>query len=427
MRRTQALAPGSVTRHTLANGLVVLVYPSANIPALSARLSVRAGAIYDPADRSGRASFTATAMRRGTTRQTFGELNERTEERAVSVGVDAGYHLLDVTGRSLKEDGDFLFETMAEVLRQPSFPDDEVERLRSQWITGLLEGEDDTRGKADEVFRAAAYGEDHPYSRDPGGTVDSIRALTHADLVTHHTTLVRPDDAILVIVGDVTPEAGLALAERAFGDWRVDSPPPPFVIPDAAPPAAPVEVQHFIAGKTQNDFVLGFPAIRRNNPDYYALEMMNLILGRLGLYGRFGKTVREDQGLAYYAYSGFEAGFGPGPWAVRGGVNPANVRRAVASVLTEMRRIQDEPISATELAAGQRYMTGTLPLRLETNGGIARQIVEIELFGLGWDYIGRYPEIINSLTVADVQRAAQTYLHPDRYVLSIAGPPVSTE
>src|SRR4051812_46859335 len=167
MRRTQALAPGSVTRHTLDNGLVVLIYPSANIPAITARLSVRAGAIYDPADRSGRASFTATAMRRGTRQHTFNQLNELTEERAVSVGVDAGFHLLDLAGRSLKEDSQFLFDTMAEVLREPSFPDDEVERLRSQWITGLLEGEDDTRGKADEVFRAAAYSEDHPYSRDP--------------------------------------------------------------------------------------------------------------------------------------------------------------------------------------------------------------------------------------------------------------------
>ncbi|MDQ2810107.1 MAG: insulinase family protein [Chloroflexota bacterium] len=424
MRRTQALAPGSVTRRVLDNGLTVLVYPNPAIPAISARLSVRAGAIYDPADRSGRASFTASAMRRGTQHQTFSELNERTEERAVSVGVDAGYHLLDVGGRSLREDSDFLFETMAEVLREPSFPDDEIERLRSQWMTGLLEGEDDTRSKSDEVFRAAIYAPDHPYSRDPGGTLETIPTLTRADLLAHHAELVRPDGAILVIVGDTTPDAAFALVERTLGDWRVAGPPPPFAVPDAPVPAAASEVQHFISGKTQADLVLGFPAMRRNNPDYYALEMMNLILGRLGLYGRLGKTVREDQGLAYYAYSGFEAGFGPGPWSVRAGVNPNNVRQAVASILTEMRRIQDEPISATELAAGQRYLTGTLPLRLETNSGIARQIVEIELFDLGWDFIGRYPEIIGGLTVEAVQQAAQRYLHPDRYVLAIAGPTV---
>ena len=168
--------------------------------------------------------------------------------------------------------------------------------------------------------------------------------------------------------------------------------------------------------------MLGFPGIRRTNPDYYALEMMNLILGRLGLYGRLGKSVREDQGLAYYAYSGFEAGFGPGPWAVPRGGQPG--QRAPGGA-QHPGRDGAHPARAGQRAgtgAGQRYLTGTLPLRLETNSGLARQILEIELFDLGWDYIQRFPGIISSLTVEDVQRAAQTYLHPDRYVLAIAGP-----
>ena len=136
------------------------------------------------------------------------------------------------------------------------------------------------------------------------------------------------------------PKPALALVERTLGDWRVEGAPPAFAIPDAPQPTGVTDVAHFIAGKTQNDLILGFPGIRRDNPDYYALEMMNLILGRLGLYGRLGKSVREDQGLAYYAISGLEAGFGPGPWSVRAGVNPSNVRRAVRSILAEIERIR---------------------------------------------------------------------------------------
>jgi zinc protease len=422
MQTTRALAPGSVTRRVLDNGLVVLVYPSTAIPTVTARYSAKAGAVYDAPDKPGVAGLTAGSLRRGTARHSFSELNQITEERGLSIGADSGHHLLEVGGRGLSEDADFLLDTMAEVIRTPRFPTEEVERLRHLLITGLREQEDDTGAMASKVFRTAAYPADHPYRRPVSGDLESVPQITREDMEAHYRRYVRPDNATLVIVGDITPEAALALVERTFGDWRAEGAPPPFAIPDAPQPAETQEVFHFIAGKTQNDLILGFPSIRRNNPDYYALEMMNLILGRLGLYGRLGKSVREDQGLAYYAVSGFEAGFGPGPWSVRAGVNPTNVRRAVSSILAEMERIQREPISAQELLSGQRYLTGTLPLRLETNGGIARQILEIELFDLGWDYIQRFPGIIGSLTVEEVQRAAQTYLHPDRYVLAIAGP-----
>ncbi len=427
MQQTRALAPGSVTRQVLPNGLVVLVYPNPAVPTVSARFSTKAGAIYDPPELPGVAGLTAGAMRRGTHRHTFGELNARTEDRGMSLGTDSGYHQLEAGGRGLAEDAGFLLETMAEVVREPAFPEEETERLRQLLITGLREQEDDTGAMAGKIFRATTYPATHPYSRPISGTLDSVPRITRADLEAHYARYVRPDIGVLVIVGDITPAAALSLVESSFGDWQVAGPAPEFGVPDAPLPADRQEVFHFIAGKTQNDLVLGFPALRRNNPDYYALEMMNLILGRLGLYGRLGRSVREEQGLAYYALSSLEAGFGPGPWAVRAGVNPTNVRRAVRSIVAEVERIRQEPVTADELDAGQRFWTGTLPLRLETNGGLARQIAEIELFDLGWDYVQRFPAIVQSLTIADVQRAAQTYLHPDRYILAIAGPELPPE
>ena len=171
--------------------------------------------------------------------------------------------------------------------------------------------------------------------------------------------------------------------------------------------------------------VLGLPAIRRDNPDYYALLMMNLLLGRLGLSGRLGRNVREEKGLAYYVYSSFDAGRGPGLWAVRTGVNPSNVARAIETILAEIARIQAAPVEAQELADGVAFLTGVLPLTLETNAGLAGTLLDIEQYHLGLDYIQRYPAIIRSISPEAIQEAARRYLPTDAYILTVAGPEVN--
>jgi zinc protease len=183
-------------------------------------------------------------------------------------------------------------------------------------------------------------------------------------------------------------------------------------------------VFRYVAGKTQNDVVLGFPGLRRRDADYYAFDLMNLLLGRIGLMGRLGKNVRDEQGLAYYAGSSFEAGLGAGPWAVRAGVNPANVLKAIESIRHEIERMRTELIPDEELEGGKRYMTGVLPLRLETSDGIARAILEMELFDLGFDYIAKYPAIIASLTPEYVNEVARMRLSSENYVAAVAGPHV---
>ena len=168
--------------------------------------------------------------------------------------------------------------------------------------------------------------------------------------------------------------------------------------------------------------MLGFPSIARNHPDYYALDVANLILGRLGLNGRIGANVRERQGLAYYSYSDLEGGLGPGAWAARAGINPANVERAVEAIRSEIRGMQDAPVTERELADAQSYLTGVMPLALESNDGVARTMLAIELYGLGLDFLDRYPGIIRGLSADDLLRAARTYLSADKYALAIARP-----
>jgi zinc protease len=175
-------------------------------------------------------------------------------------------------------------------------------------------------------------------------------------------------------------------------------------------------------GKTQSDLVLGWPGLARNDPDYMKARLANTVLGVFGMRGRLGDNVRDAQGLAYYVYSQLEAGLGAGPWLATAGVNPANVRRAIDAILYEVRCLRDERLSADELADSQSFLTGSMPLRLETNEGIAATLLEIERYDLGFDYLLRYADLVNAVTVQDAQEMAQKYLNPDVYALALAGP-----
>lgn len=423
-RATRGLGPDTITRRVLDNGMTVLVYPNPTVPSLVARVSLKGGAMFDPPDKAGLASFAVRSLRRGTERHTFEQLNEETESRGASVGVDAGQTLIEAGGRALKEDTGFLLETLAEVLLQPSFPETEIEKLRLQLRTGLVEMETDTGSVSELAFRQALYPESHPFHYRVAGFLSTLDNIRRDDMLAFYRRYFRPDRALMVVVGDVEPEDIVSRAQDLFGGWRAEGEVEPYTIPDVEQPLGEHRVFKFVPGKTQNDIVLGFPSMRRADPDYYAFDLMNLLLGRIGLMGRLGKNVRDDQGLAYHAGSSFEAGLGAGPWAVRAGVNPSSVLRAIESIRHEIERIRTEPISEAELEGGKRYMTGVMPLRLETSNGLLGALSEIELFGLGYDYISRYSDIIWALTPEIVGEVAKRRLSSQDYVVSVAGPPV---
>jgi zinc protease len=424
-RATGGLSPETITRRVLDNGLTVIAFPKTNTPALVARLAIKAGAMYDPPDKAGLASFTSAAMRRGTELRSFDRINEDTESRGASVGLDAGQTLMQVSGKALKEDTGFLLETLAELALRPSFPEKEIEKLRVLIRTGLLEMEQETDAVAERAFRETLYPEGHPFHYRTSGFLETLGNITRDDMIAFYKRYFRPDRAVLVVVGDIDPEEIVRKAEELFGGWQPrGEEPEPYEIADVPQPEGVTTVFRYVPGKSQNDIVLGFPSLRRSDPDYYALDMMNLLLGRIGLMGRLGKNVRDEQGLAYHASSSFEAGLGSGPWAVRAGVNPENVGRAIESIKHEIERMRTEPIPREELEGGIRYMTGVLPLRLETTDGIARAIMEMELYNLGFDYISNFPAIIRALTPEVIGNVAGRRLSTSNYVVSIAGPPV---
>jgi zinc protease len=238
--------------------------------------------------------------------------------------------------------------------------------------------------------------------------------------VDFHARTNTPNGAILVVAGDVETQAALDLIQTQLGDWQGPK------LDTSVPPLIPLDGIHrearLLRDKIQSDIVIGCPAVARHHPDFYAVRVANTILGRFGMMGRLGERVREEQGLAYYAYSSQDAGPHAGVWLAAAGVNPANVGQAVASILAEFARLGQEPVPADELADSQAYMTGVLPLTLETNEGVASTLLNMEYYGLGLDYLLRYNDLIYSVTAADVQRVAQTYLRPDAYALVVAGP-----
>jgi zinc protease len=178
-----------------------------------------------------------------------------------------------------------------------------------------------------------------------------------------------------------------------------------------------------IRGKTQADIWMGNPGPRRSDPTFMDAAVCNTVLGVFGMMGRLGDTVRNEQGLAYYAYSRVRGGIGPGPWSVVAGVDPANVDQAVDSIRAEIQRMRQEPVPPEELADSQAFLIGSLPLRLETNEGVARAIRDIERYDLGLDYIQQYAGMIQAATPGTIQAAAQQWLDPDAFNLAIAGPP----
>jgi len=412
-----------IRRATLSNGIAVLVSENRSHPTVVLRLSLRAGSILDDVERAGLATLTASGLTRGTQSRSFAEINETIDSAGMSLGASAGRHVAGVSARCLREDLDLAIELVADVLRHPVFPEAEIEQLRAQVLTGLRQADDDTGSVADRTFREHVYAEGHPYRLRSHGYQQTVDRLRASDLAAFHADNYGPAGAYLVVAGDVAFDDLIARLEAALGDWNgrqvrgVDG-----AVPESPPPV-PGLFEVALAGKTQSDLVLGRPAIRRSDPDYHALRMANLIFGRLGMMGRLGDTVREEKGLAYSVYSELDAGVGAGPWAVRAGVNPANVDAAFRGIQEELERLRAGGVTAAELERGQRYSTGTLVLQLETNDGVAGVIQDIEFFGLGLDYIDRYPGIVEGLTLDSVNAAAARHLPPyEETVRVVAGP-----
>jgi zinc protease len=405
------------------NGLVLLHNRAAANPSVVVRALVRAGSSRETPGEHGIAGLTGRMLRQGTYGIDKSALAEELDGMGAGLSVDVGYALVSISIKCLSGDFGRAMEILAELLRRPTFPAEELERMKGQILTDLKEMNDNTRVVCERTWRELAYPSTHPYHRLTVGTAESVGSATRDDLSAFHTAWYGPNQTTLMVVGDVPLDDAAAVAERQFDDWpgarieRVES-----TLPASDPPPRQMREVDMV-GKTQGDVAIGLPTLDRTSPDYYALSFANHILGRMYFMGRFGEKVRDEQGLAYYAYSELHGSFGRGAWLIRAGVNPRNLDQALGSIDAELKRFLAEGPTPDEQADGVSSLLGGLPRQLETNEGAAALMGEIELYDLGLDYLERYPDIVRSLTREQVTEVARRWIEPDHLVTAIAGPP----
>jgi zinc protease len=410
-------------RTELPNGIVVLAQPRPGAETVEATISIAAGQSATGEQTPGLPGIMARMLNRGTSNRTFDQFNEEIDSIGAVIAVDADRDDVDVSFHSLVEDLDEVLALAADVILHPVFPDDELEKVRQQALTGLREQESDTSSMASRAVREQLYPIGHPYRIPSSGDIPTVEHLHRDELAAYHARSFGPAVTTIAVVGgirdldDVVERIG-----RVLGDW-VTRVPPALEVPPVDPPATTIRKAYEVRGKSQADLAIAYPSLPRSlEPPYFAMSMANLILGQLGLMGRLGANVRDKQGLAYYAYSSFGGGKANSAWSARAGVDPGNVQRALESILDEVARLRTDLVTEAELADGKSYLIGSLPLGLESLSGVASLLLAIEQYGLGLDYLERYPGYIEAITREAVLEAAQQWLDPDRLVIGIAGP-----
>jgi zinc protease len=410
-----------VTRVVLENGVTVLARENPHSLSVTLRGYVAAGGLFVADEKLGLADFTAEALMRGTAAHDFQAIYDALESIGAGLGFNGGTHTTGFGGRALAEDLTGLLGLLAETLRRPTFPLQQVERLRAELLTGLALRAQDTKEMASMAFDEMVY-HGHPYGRAEDGHPETIQAITREDLAEFHRKHYGPRGMVVVVVGGVAPDAAVEQVAAALGDWENAEQPEAPDLPEWQPLDERVQRRVELPGKSQSDLIIGTAGPPRGAEDYMAATVGNSVLGQFGLMGRVGDAVREQAGLAYYAYSSLSGGKGPGPWTVQAGVNPANEEQAAELIFAEIQRFVDELVEADELSDSQSNFIGSMPLSMESNGGVAQALLNIERHELGLDFYRQYPDLVRAVTREQIRDAAAHYLQPNRLALAVAGP-----
>jgi zinc protease len=408
-------------RTTLGNGASVLVKQATMTPAAAISLSLRAGSIADPAGMPGTTWLLSRVIDRGTATRSAADIAEELDSRGITLTVNVTRHLLTLLCTCLADDFEPVLALLGDIVMSPSLPEEEIAVRKGEVITAIRQDEDNPAIRATETLMATLYPDGHPYGRRTKGSIEVVERLTRDDLRRLHGERFAPSELTVVIVGDVEPGRATDVASRVFGGWTKPAP-PPIGVSAVAPASRRQRLVIPMMNKSQADIAYGFVTIARRDPAYYAFWLMNVAFGQYAIGGRLGDSIRERQGMAYYVSSHIDANIAPGPLAIRAGVSPADVDRAVASIDEEVARLVRDGLTPQELDESRRYLIGSIPRSLETNGAIANFLQTEEFFGLGLDYDARLPDLLKAVTLDDVSAAARRTLDPERATVVIAGP-----
>jgi zinc protease len=405
-------------RFVTPNGLTVLVVEQHALPIVQIQALVKTGSVQDLPEKAGLANLTAGLLDEGTTTRNATQLAEQIEFVGGALEAKATHDFTTASTQVLAKDTELGFELLADILLHPSFPEPELERVRTLILGEIIAQKDDPGAVAGKAFSQLVF-TGHPYSWPVNGTEETLPAISRADVQTFHAREYLPNQTILSVVGDVTVEQARTLIDKHFGSW----PKGPEPARTAATPASidkPV-VKLIDKELSQTTLVLGHVGISRTNPDFYAVTVMNYILGAGGFSSRLMDSIRDKQGLAYGVMSQFEPRAAAGPFLVSLQTRNATAPQALAGVLKELNGMKAAPVSAKELSEAKSYLTGSFPMRFDTTHKLAEVLCQVEFFGLGLDYFTQYPAWIAKVNADDVLRVARHYLHPDRYALVAVG------
>jgi zinc protease len=406
------------TRFVTPNGMTVLVLEQHYLPIVEIHALIKAGSAQDPPEKAGLANLVTSLLDEGTVTRSSKQLAEQIDFVGGSIGTKASEDFTSVTVRVLKKDADLGFTLLADMLLHPVFHKQEYERIKTQILGEIVSDNDDPGHVAMKAFNQVVF-HGHPYRWPVEGTEETLGKITLADAQAFYAKEYLPNQTILAVVGDLTVDQVTALIQTHFGGWKKAA------LPVHAPrKPAPVErktVQLIEKDLTQSTIVLGHAGISRTNPDFYAVTVMNHILGAGGFSSRLMETIRDKQGLAYGVMSQFDAKLMPGAFVVNLQTKTNTTNQAINGVLAELKTMREAPVTDQELAEAKSFLMGSFPLRLDSTAKLAQVLAQVEFYGLGLDYFSQYPKWIERVTKEDVQRVAKQYLDPQRYALVVVG------
>jgi zinc protease len=409
-------APQTVT---LANGLTLTVVEMHKVPVVDVQLLIDAGSARDPADLPGLATFTATMLQQGAGRRAALDIADEAAFLGAQLTTAASYDVATVSLHVPKRRFEPALDLLADVVLRPTFADSEVARQRELRRAQIVQLADNPVAMAGIAFPAIVYGRAHPYGHPLNGTAGSTAALSRDRVAAFYGASYRPNAARILVVGDVTPAEVRRLFAPRFEAWGRGS---QAAAPAAAAPAPAARAVYLIdkPGAAQSVIRIGHVGIARSNPDYFALQVLNTILGD-AFTSRLNQNLRETHGYTYGAFSQFAAWRLAGPFAASASVVTAKTDSSLIEFLKELRRIRDEAVSDAELAKAKAYITLGLPGDFETTASAASRLRELLVYGLPLDYFDHYVARINAITTADVQRVARQYIDPDHFDIVVVG------
>ncbi len=403
-------------RIVLDNGMVLMLSEKHEIPMVTINMVIKAGNMAAPSDQPGLAALTAALLTQGTTKRSAGQINQEIDFIGGSLSTSAADDFASANLRVLKKDIGTGLDLLSDVLMNPSFEQKEIDRKVRESLAEIQRQKQEPGIVASQAFAKAVFG-DHPYGRTNDDVAAYYSRLIRQDIVDFYSTRYGPNNAIIAVVGDVTEKEIVFLLNDYFKAWGKKAQPLPTIVQPAVIDKTVIQI--IDKNVAQANINLGHIGISRENPDFYAVSVMNYILGGGGFSSRLMDNIRDNKGLAYDVHSLFSVQKEPGVFMVAIQTKNESAGDVIAEAQKEIRRIQVDLVSKKELDEAKAYLTGNFPLRMDTYAKIAGMLTSIEMYNLGLDYVQKYPTLINGVTREDIRRVANRYLHPDRMVIIV--------